>query len=361
MALTDKQWQTIERRSGVPRRVMQVLLGYGERSGQSSVSPMGAFGRAQLMPQTARNLERKYKISTKGEFGNVLGGALYLGEQKKNFGNWRLAFAAYNAGPGAVQEYHGVPPYKETRDYVKRTMAALTKGGPAPSMETPGTPGSPATPGFPGIPASKRTIYGVKPNYAKIAAETMFQAAQSSNDYDPLDFFQRLVSEKQRAANTPRTIRIPGIPATRGTPGTPGTPGTASYGPAGSKERVLVAKGANRSGVTLQPDILAFARAVAGTFGQPLRITTGTNHNQFVAGTNRQSAHWTGEAADLAASGKRLTRMGQAALIAAGANPVWARKQTGGLFNINGRQIIFNSMEGGNHYDHLHIGIRGHG
>jgi hypothetical protein len=54
--------------------------------------------------------------------------------------------------------------------------------------------------------------------------------------------------------------------------------------------------------------------------------------------------------------------MGQAALIAAGADPKWAKKQRGGLFNIQTRQgriqIIFNSQIGGDHSDHLHIGIR---
>jgi hypothetical protein len=111
----------------------------------------------------------------------------------------------------------------------------------------------------------------------------------------------------------------------------------------------------------LHGDIIGFARQVAGVYGKPLTIGTGTNHNQFVLGTNRQSAHWTGEAADIPASGAKLTRLGQAALIAAGMSPREARKQKGGLFNVGGRQIIFNSMEGGNHYNHLHIGIRGHG
>jgi hypothetical protein len=70
----------------------------------------------------------------------------------------------------------------------------------------------------------------------------------------------------------------------------------------------------------------------------------------------RQSQHWTGHAVDIAASGKALTRMGQAALIAAGADPKWARKQKGGLYNIGGRQIIFNTNEGGDHWNHLHLG-----
>src|SRR5262252_2907163 len=129
MAITDAQWNTIERRSGVPRHVMEVLLNRGERSAQSSVSPAGAFGRAQLMPSTAASLSRQYGVNPHTEFGNVLLGAMYLGSQYRTFGNWREAFAAYNAGGGAVKKYGGVPPFKEAQDYVRGAMAALGQPG----------------------------------------------------------------------------------------------------------------------------------------------------------------------------------------------------------------------------------------
>ena len=53
---------------------------------------------------------------------NLNGGARYLREQFNTFGDWRLALAAYNAGPAAVQQYGGIPPYRETQNYVRVIM-----------------------------------------------------------------------------------------------------------------------------------------------------------------------------------------------------------------------------------------------
>lgn len=78
-------------------------------------SHKGAIGLAQLMPQTARMLG----VNPHDPRENLEGGARYLAEQYRTFGSWRLALAAYNAGPRAVREYGDVPPYKETRNYVK--------------------------------------------------------------------------------------------------------------------------------------------------------------------------------------------------------------------------------------------------
>lgn len=137
-SVTEAEIRRAARTAGIPEAVLRIMLFKGERSGANSTSPKGAFGQAQLMPGTARALEQRYPgLNTSTAYGNILGGAYYLAEQKKRFGSWRLAFAAYNAGPGAVQEYGGVPPFKETRDYVNRTMAALTgrvpKGGAVPT------------------------------------------------------------------------------------------------------------------------------------------------------------------------------------------------------------------------------------
>jgi hypothetical protein len=107
-----------------------------------------------------------------------------------------------------------------------------------------------------------------------------------------------------------------------------------------------------------KPAILQFVGRIGQMAGQVLTPWGNESHSlTTVNGT--PSAHAHGWAVDVPSSGKALTRLGQTALIAAGADPVWARKQTGGLFNIGGYQIIFNTNTGGNHYDHLHVGIRG--
>lgn len=79
-----------------------------------AVSPKGASGLAQLMPSTADHLG----IDINSPAENLDGGARYLRLMYDKFGSWRLALAAYNAGPGAVEEHDGVPPYDETTAYV---------------------------------------------------------------------------------------------------------------------------------------------------------------------------------------------------------------------------------------------------
>ncbi len=87
-----------------------------------AVSRKGARGLMQLMPATARRLGVKSPFDPRE---NIRGGAAYLAELAERFGerNADLILAAYNAGEQAVDEYGGVPPYRETRDYVRRVLA----------------------------------------------------------------------------------------------------------------------------------------------------------------------------------------------------------------------------------------------
>jgi hypothetical protein len=127
----------------------------------------------------------------------------------------------------------------------------------------------------------------------------------------------------------------------------------------GRDGRVSVAAGANRPGAPINPAVTSFVRGVAGLYGQPLTIGTGTNHNRLtINGT--ESDHWTGNGADIPLAGRALIRAGQDALIQAGMSPAKARKQTGGGYNVGGWQVIFNTNAPGwgNHLTHLHVGRR---
>ena len=84
---------------------------------QQAVSRKGAIGLMQIMPSTARDLH----VDPAQAEQNALGGAKYLRMLLLRYhGNSALALAAYNAGPGAVQKYAGVPPYEETRSYIAK-------------------------------------------------------------------------------------------------------------------------------------------------------------------------------------------------------------------------------------------------
>jgi hypothetical protein len=104
-------------------QLFQAMVRVESAFNPGAVSPAGARGLAQLMPETAASLG--VNIDDPGE--NLDGGARYLLAQLEDFGTIDLALAAYNAGPEAVRRHGGIPPYPETRAYVARVTAEFAR------------------------------------------------------------------------------------------------------------------------------------------------------------------------------------------------------------------------------------------
>jgi hypothetical protein len=101
----------------------QAMIKVESNYSQGAVSHAGALGLAQLMPDTADYL----RVDPADPIENLDGGARYLLEQMAEFGSLELALAGYNAGPEAVRQYGGIPPYDETQSHIQKVMAVYDR------------------------------------------------------------------------------------------------------------------------------------------------------------------------------------------------------------------------------------------
>jgi peptidoglycan DL-endopeptidase CwlO len=105
-------------RHGVDASLLAAVASQESSFNASAVSPAGAQGLMQFMPATARGLG----VNALDPTSAIDGAARYLSSLTKQFGSTDLALAAYNAGPGTVSRYGGIPPYSETQNYVRAVM-----------------------------------------------------------------------------------------------------------------------------------------------------------------------------------------------------------------------------------------------
>jgi hypothetical protein len=293
----------------------------GQESGfnPGAASGAGALGIAQVVPRWHPDAPPASKPVAQLNWA-----AKYMSGLVQKYGSVPKALSVYNSGQ---PDKYLDPNFAkgQTYNYVKSILGGTTPAVPTRGIRVPS--GAPTPPSMPDL--------------------TQLILGNLGGHYSAEDQLSNLVGAVMGAPASAAPALTSMVPAANG---------KAMYA---SKGMVKLAPSANRKGVGLAPGILEFADSISGIAGEPLTIGTGTNHNRYVLGTDRESAHWTGRAADIPASGQNLTKLGQDALIAAGMPAHRARQQKGGLFNVGGHQIIFNSMEGGNHFNHLHIGLRG--
>ena len=123
MPLADQNLSTLieaaARKYKVDPKLVAAVAEVESNGNQEAVSSAGAIGVMQLMPDTAASLG----VDPYNKQQNIEGGAKYLRQMLDAFGgDTKKAVAAYNAGPGAVKDYGGVPPYKETQNYVNKVL-----------------------------------------------------------------------------------------------------------------------------------------------------------------------------------------------------------------------------------------------
>lgn len=350
----------IARKYRIPPNLFRALIRAESGWNPNAGSPAGARGLTQLMPATARGLGVR---NITDPVQNLEGGARYLRAQLDRFKDPKLALAAYNAGPGAVQKYGGIPPYAETRAYVPRVLQyARQYGGRAES----GAPSSPDSgpPGALAFPAPG----GYRVDAPKVDGRTLLALLQQTSRQAlqgrmPGPDFTRALHAIARDASRAPTITqvgqaLPDVQAQAGRDQQ--FDPRATYGfPTGGVDSgrvVFGGEGGNWGGSL--PRALAVAKAIGVTPSSQKR-------SRKLTASGNPSDHWTGSttsyAVDMPAQGAGDARFRQVMqyLARLSGNPAIARLPAGRWNNLNiGGYRYQVGWKTPGHFDHLHIGVR---
>lgn len=125
----DSSWKSmvgvISRKYGIDEKLVRSVISVESAGNSAAVSPKGAMGLMQLMPATARMLG----VDPSDPVQNLEGGVKYLSILSEKYnGDLKKTLAAYNAGPGRVDHYGGIPPFRETQNYVSLVLKRYNKG-----------------------------------------------------------------------------------------------------------------------------------------------------------------------------------------------------------------------------------------
>lgn len=313
-------------------------------------SPAGAVGIAQIMPATAKG----WGVDPSDPVASLRAAAKNMASYVRRYGSYENALRAYNAGPGNIAASRG---FSETNRYVSNIL-----GGHEPSrMSTPARTSTDA-PTTAGDQSSGQQLAALllanqpekqQPRPSMGLATPAFAAAPAM----PVGAQQ--VASGGGQQGSPGAALSAALTAVRGLQGTDApardiAPAAEPGDDGGSTGSVKIT-GPNPG--RIKPHVLQFARRISSILGEPIVGSDGSGHSYLTVNGN-VSQHSTGNATDVPATGADLIRKGRAALIAAGMPAAQARKQKGGLYNVNGHQIIFNTHEGGDHTGHLHISAR---
>lgn len=238
-------FQEAAEKYGISAELLEAVAKQESRFNENAVSPAGAQGLMQIMPATANAL----RINAFDPAQAVDGSARLLSQHLRRFGSIPLALAAYNAGPGAVQKYGGIPPYRETQGYVSKIMADLERrtsaAAPVSFYSQPTSP-APADRGQTNLPKEVAAKAAPVANIAPVVSSPIVPATST----EPIDIVA--AAKAQAEANTSRVASTPATTAAGPTPTTanPTNPTTTTQAPTTPAKPATVATTTPATGAT---------------------------------------------------------------------------------------------------------------